>query len=374
MNYFNQLKEAINYAVQTGSFSKYNICKSSKNVCIFGTGTFFNNAFFHYNMRQDCHVNLLCDNDSRKWGSSIYNLPVVSPEKLATYDDLIVIPLIGARKDLKKVEQQLTGLGLTYLKAEDLFFESICNMERNAQWFSKSQKILETLELLADEESKRIYTNVLCNRIASHLANYNFWEMFSDGEYFATGVFQLTDSENFVDCGAYKGDSIEKFLSVVNHKFSNIYGFELDGNNFLAMRERLQHINQENIHLYNYGVYSETGDLTYGKEDEGSAESFSLLKNDNLIRAKVVKLDDKLKDKAVTLIKMDIEGAELDALKGAENIIKEQRPKLAICLYHRLEDFWRIPMYLKSIVPEYKFSVRHHQYGTMGGTVLYAYQ
>lgn len=54
-------------------------------------------------------------------------------------------------------------------------------------------------------------------------------------------------------------------------------------------------------------------------------------------------------------IKMDIEGSELDALKGAKNILIKKRPKLAICLYHKNQDMWEIPLYLKEIVPDYNF-------------------
>ena len=63
----------------------------------------------------------------------------------------------------------------------------------------------------------------------------------------------------------------------------------------------------------------------------------------------------------VTFIKMDIEGSEYAALQGAERLIKNCKPKLAISLYHCGEDYYRIPLYLKSIVPEYKFAVRHHK-------------
>lgn len=57
---------------------------------------------------------------------------------------------------------------------------------------------------------------------------------------------------------------------------------------------------------------------------------------------------------------MDIEGSELKALFGAEEIIKLQKPKLAICVYHKPEHLWEIPLYIKKILPEYKLFFRHH--------------
>ncbi|MGN0909664.1 MAG: FkbM family methyltransferase, partial [Succinivibrio sp.] len=82
------------------------------------------------------------------------------------------------------------------------------------------------------------------------------------------------------------------------------------------------------------------------------------------------KLDDYFFEKP-TFIKMDIEGAELDCLKGAERILRELKPKLAICLYHKPFDIFEIPFYLKKIVPEYTFKIRQHQ-RSFADLVLYA--
>ncbi len=71
------------------------------------------------------------------------------------------------------------------------------------------------------------------------------------------------------------------------------------------------------------------------------------------------------------MIKMDIEGAELEALKGAKKTIQRDKPKLAICIYHKTEDLWEIPLYIKELVSEYCLYIRHQTFGT-GDTVLYA--
>ena len=62
----------------------------------------------------------------------------------------------------------------------------------------------------------------------------------------------------------------------------------------------------------------------------------------------------------VTWIKMDIEGFELEALKGAKKTIQKNRPKLAICLYHCAKDIYEIALWLHDVVPEYRFKVGQH--------------
>lgn len=73
----------------------------------------------------------------------------------------------------------------------------------------------------------------------------------------------------------------------------------------------------------------------------------------------------------ICFVKMDIEGSELEALKGMSRTICACKPKLAICMYHKPEDMWEIPMYLKKLVPEYRLFVRHYSNSDLE-TVLYA--
>lgn len=101
-----------------------------------------------------------------------------------------------------------------------------------------------------------------------------------------------------------------------------------------------------------------------------SNSSINGSKESNMI-GEVRKLDDVLKGERVTFIKMDIEGSELAALKGAANTIRSQKPKLAICIYHSPQDMLKIPIYIKSLVPEYKIYIRHYT-DMMLETVCYA--
>lgn len=89
------------------------------------------------------------------------------------------------------------------------------------------------------------------------------------------------------------------------------------------------------------------------------------------IDVEVSNLDDDLECKNVSFIKMDIEGAEQKALIGSEKLIGQNRPKLAICIYHNCEDMTDIILYIHKLVPEYKIYVRHHSL-LATETVMYA--
>lgn len=87
---------------------------------------------------------------------------------------------------------------------------------------------------------------------------------------------------------------------------------------------------------------------------------------------KGISIDSFLKNENITFIKMDIEGSELNALKGAEETIRKNKPKLAVCIYHRPEDITDIQDYLMELVPEYQFGIRHYTDHAFE-TVLYAF-
>jgi FkbM family methyltransferase len=372
-----ELSRAIDFAIKTGSFSAVNACKSAKNVCVFGLGRFFEEAFDTWGFKDAIGVNVLCDNNPDKWGKVFKGLLCVPFEELVKLDDLIVIPLVG---DNLSVIKQLQESNIRYILPTQYIFERIANTPRDTEWFSRN-RILNVYDMLADEESKRIYASALCNRIA--FGQYLYSDLCIAGEYFSVpDIYELRNDEVFVDCGAYTGDTIIRFIESLSflpkdiRRFKEIHAFEADIQNFRELEKTIASISKkyetENIFCYHVAVWNESGTLAFGREEFGSYEGVCVNKaGDVFIKQTVpaVRIDDIVKN--ATFIKMDNEGAELNALRGAENTIKNNAPKLAICIYHQLNDFWEIPIYLSEIMPEYKFFVRHHQ-NYFGGTVLYA--
>lgn len=189
-------------------------------------------------------------------------------------------------------------------------------------------------------------------------------------DYFVDDIIQVEENEVFIDAGAYRGDTIDALRiqeKKKNIKLKKIVAFEPEDVNF-SILERA-HGNDPDVVLYKKGIsdinavvkLSGTGANAKISDDESDGGAIA-----------VVKLDSLPDCQDATWIKMDIEGAELPALKGAEEIIRRNHPKLAICIYHSDEDMIQIAEYIHGIVPDYKFYVRHHYPVPLYETVLYA--
>ncbi|SHJ39577.1 methyltransferase, FkbM family [Clostridium cavendishii DSM 21758] len=366
MNYINKIEEAIKYAIDT-NYEIYNRqikvrtrFSEAKNICIFGTGEFFDDCFGHPGF----DFQYVCDNDESKWGKTFKGKLCISPNELMKIEDVVVLIMVG---NYPPISKQLDELGIENYSCDEIFL-NVFDKHYDKQWFiNQKDQIIQVLDIFEDEYSKEVYVEALCNRIAPHIAFKIFNEIKIPGEYYNSGVFSLTDKEYLVDAGAFDGDSSESFIKAVNMKFGKIYAFELEQDNFKLLKNKMEIYPKEKIELYNLGVYNTDKVLTF----DGGKEGSHIIDGGNKT-AKVVRLDSVLKGKKVTFIKMDVEGSELAALEGAIGIIKEQKPKLSISAYHYLSDLWTIPLYIKKINSEYKIFMRHHA-PTVWDTDCYAY-
>lgn len=191
------------------------------------------------------------------------------------------------------------------------------------------------------------------------------------GQYFDLEELKPESNEVFIDCGAFDGDTSIAFMKWSNERFKHIYCFEPDVNNYTICKNNLEkYINREDITIINKGTWDSRKELNFSD----TADVASHICDEGQHRIEAVSLDEEIlvkRNEKVTFIKMDIEGAELKTLKGARRIISEQHPKLAICVYHRPEDIFEIPEYIKTLNPNYKFYFRHYTLAEWD-TVLYA--
>ncbi len=172
--------------------------------------------------------------------------------------------------------------------------------------------------------------------------------------YFDLDIMRCTEDEVFVDCGAYNGDTVLDFIEQYGGRYKSIYSYELTPSMFKQAQEKLNE--HKNIFLRNKGVSDRNGKMSF---DDTVDAGNRLVSNGGTAIAEVVKIDDDIKED-ISFLKMDIEGAEISALTGAQNHIRRSRPKLAISLYHKLSDLIEIPALCKRLVPEYHLYLRHH--------------
>ena len=186
----------------------------------------------------------------------------------------------------------------------------------------------------------------------------------SHNQYFDDFI-KFTKDEIFVDGGCFDCATSFEFANRCPD-YKEIIAFEPDKNNYEICIKKASQTSLENITIYNYGLWDSHTTLSFVEEGTESRVT-----DDGLISIETETIDTVLKEKKVTFIKMDIEGAELNALMGARETIVKCRPKLAISIYHKLNDIVEIPLYINSLVSGYKFYIRHYDTCTFE-TVFYA--
>ena len=205
-------------------------------------------------------------------------------------------------------------------------------------------------------------------------------DIISQNQYFeVTDIAGDIDIKRFVDCGAYVGDSIERYIWNADGVFDKIIGFEPDKKNFKAMQTRVKRLSEEwnirenNIILYPYGIgeKSTSGVFESYDENNGLGSKFVAANDADDTLCTIVSLDEQLQE-PYSFLKADIESYEYQMLLGAKEGIKEYKPALAICIYHNAVDMYSIPLLIKSMIPEYKMAVRHYS-NTLSETVLYCW-
>lgn len=186
--------------------------------------------------------------------------------------------------------------------------------------------------------------------------------------YFDLPVLTCDENEIFIDAGAFNGQSSIDFCKWADGKWGKIYIFEPDTDSLEKCRKTFNGNNKVNI--IPKGLWNEEKTLFF--EANGSESKFVEDSRANeVVEVSVTTLDEILQGEKATFIKMDIEGAELNALLGCENTIRKYKPKLAISVYHNSEDIYKIPELLLKMNPNYKFYLRHYSLSWFD-TILYA--
>jgi FkbM family methyltransferase len=271
-------------------------------------------------------------------------------------------------------------------------------------------KINEVFNMLEDDISKEVYYNVIKFRLTYAIkriedsisptitldkARYPVPTLHGTGvqkliqytyyncQYEIPGIFEATTGDIVFDIGGYIGDTALYFSSAVQDS-GLVYSFEPNKELIPLLRENIIVNNRKNIVIVENGLYDysmtvenkKTTDMIYYDDIIGNAtHELNMEPKTNEVNSKInlISLDDYIKINnilKINLIKMDIEGAEENALIGAKNTIIQFKPKLAISIYHKYQDLYNLALLIKSFQPEYKFYIRHTT-NDIGDTILF---
>ena len=223
------------------------------------------------------------------------------------------------------------------------------------------ERYIAMYNALDDELSKERFIDNMLFRLTGDM-EYTFpWDE-SLPQYFNSLVPKFDEESVIIDAGGYTGDTLEVFLQN-NSRFKAYYLFEPDSE-LLAKAKTVSA--DKRITYICKGLSDTVGEASF-MTDGGMGGSIT--ENGN-VTISLSTIDAEVKDK-VTFIKMDIEGAELSALKGSRKTIIDDKPILAISLYHKASDYLDIFEFILSCNPHYKFYIRHHL-DYYAETVLYA--
>lgn len=227
-----------------------------------------------------------------------------------------------------------------------------------------ASKLREVYDSLADDFSRKVYANIINFKISGDITYLDAVTTPKAEIYHE--IIKPHMGETYVDLGAYNGDTIREVLEFTHGRYTGIYAVEPDKKNYKKLMKFVD--GMKSVYTYNTAAWCIDTELPFaakaGRQSAISADSA------NLISARSV--DSILGRKMATIIKMDVEGFEREALWGSAQTIARYSPKLMVSLYHRNEDIFELPLLVKMLNPNYKLYIRHQLYIPAWETNLYA--
>jgi len=317
---------------------------------------------------RDIRIAAISDDDPTKVGTLLRGHTVVPMRELAKLDR--ATPIVIASHRVLLAAERLSRLGFAAVApfavlqalaperfAPHMFYEGLLE----DTWENREQYSWLAREL-SDNKSRDVLDAVLTFR--QTLDPHVLAPVVEPELYQSDGLLGYGDDEVYIDGGAFDGDTIRLFSSRVGGRYTRIYAFEPDPTTFARLKQNFA--SEPRVELINAGLYHRKQTLRF-RDDASRAAIFA---GDGGTEIEVTTIDDVVGEERVTFIKMNIEGAEIDALKGAARTIRRWRPKLAISAYHRPSDLWCIPRLVRWLREDYGLYLRQHDGGVIE-TVLY---
>jgi FkbM family methyltransferase len=310
------------------------------------------------------------DNAESLWGTRVDGLEVLSPDRAAArYGEhavfVVTIWRAGGPHRFEQTRRQLGVLGCRYVvpvvilawKYADAMLPHYC-LDLPHRALDEAADVKRAFALLSDARSRAEFAAQLRFRLLGDLDGLPHPD--SEPQYLATGIFSSRDDEVFVDGGAYDGDTLRSVIAA-GRQFREYVALEPDPANFAALQRYVAGLPgslRERVKPLPFAAYSVK---TRMRIEDGGSASATLVPATGPERAtdvECVPLDEICADRPLTFLKLDIEGAEPEALAGARTTIARDRPVIAVCVYHRQNHLWKLPLLVESTVTEYRYYLR----------------
>lgn len=374
-------KEKDNYFISIDRM-KNDLGNMIDKIVLYGAGS-AGIAFLHYLRDIDIYPLYFSDGNPNRWGEICEGVEVIDYHEIVSRlgENALVIVTINTDgvKYCKSFAESLRegGHGRVY----DNLYESGCknvidytrfrrciDMFRGDKYNLPScsdvyemekneNKICEAYRLMADPKSREVFEKIIRFRLIDD--SVNIPSQPQDKQYFEYEFFRQRNDEIFVDCGAYNGISLKAFLDENNNNIRRYYGIEPDQDNYSKLEEYVSSLSGRicgELIILNKCVYDCETDLKlYSLAGPGS-----FLADIGTDWVSGIRIDRLTGDEGATFIKMNIEGSEIRAIKGAEKTIRNHKPRLAIAGYHKTRDIWEIPLLIQRFNSEYKIHLRSY--------------
>ncbi len=218
------------------------------------------------------------------------------------------------------------------------------------------RELEEAYSLLADEESRRIFRNVVYYKLSGRIGYLRDAESSKDEVY--RDLLRADSIHTAADLGAYNGDTVRELMGYAP-ALDTVYAMEPDRRNFRKLSDFAKGLDRPRVIATHAAAWSKRDTLSFAASGNRNAGAFATGKQ---VEVEALPLDSVLGGAAVDYIKYDVEGAEAEALLGSRETILSHRPRLLISAYHRSEDLFELPLLLHKMAPDYRLYLRRYPY------------
>lgn len=339
--------------------------ETGSNVVLYGAsdaGRNYVDVLHTHNISINCFV----DDDIKKQGKTYCGIKIVSPDEFIEHrrgDEIILVASYSPSVIIHKIREKYPFLYESVRWSDFYLWEN--ELDYLHYYMENMEKIDRVKEILCDEKSKQVFQNLLNYKISRNRSLIKEIQDNGQEQYFSSDIIKFMDREVFLDLGAYTGDTINGFCKAVCDKYAKIIAVEPDEANFKQLKDNTRRL--EEIEYHQVGIAEKDGMARFAAQALYTSHFDE--KGEQEIKTRSV--DSIMGGREATFIKADIEGLEMEMLRGAVDTIRSYKPKLAIAVYHKKDDIFKIPLLLQSYREDYSFFMRHYTEMPID-TVLYA--